>query len=84
MDGFKLNPSNGPGESRLLLCNDCKSCCLFVIGVELFTGDGSAPCGDGVKLFRDADDMLRSTELNGKLFVALAKAGKRGLRSIDG
>lgn len=59
------------------------SCCLWETGVDVFTGDGR-PSGDGVKLFRDVDDMLKSTEPNGKPFDCRTNAGNNGFRSNGG
>lgn len=57
------NESDGTGDLQLAFL---ESLCLLDTGVDVVTGDGIRPRGDGVRLFRFPDD--RSTEPKGKLF----------------
>lgn len=78
---MELAGSLGAGDLELLFWNGWSSWCLFELGVEAAAGDDRPPRGDGVKLLRDADDMLKSTEPNGILFGVRTKAGNSGFRS---
>lgn len=83
--GTEFSKSVGIGDLLLLFCIACNSCCcLFIIGVDVVIDDGIGPHGAGDILFLDADDKLKSTEPNGKLFGARAKAGCNAFKSSDG
>lgn len=73
--------SDGLGD-LLFLFRTPESLCFPETGVDVVTGDGSLPRGDGVKLFRDVED--KSTEPNGKLLAWRASAGSNGMKSSCG